>query len=74
MKRFTQLVDGEGVDIPLGEVWKLRCCDCGLVHDIVIVMEDGELGMALRRNKRATAQMRRHKRKAVEAPACTGTL
>ncbi len=57
--RYKQRVDGEGFEVPLGEVYRIACCDCGLVHDVVWVFEDGRLGMAARRNNRATAQKRR---------------
>ncbi len=57
--RYRQRVDGEGFVVPLGEVYRLACCDCGLVHDVVWVYQKGELGMATRRNNRATAQKRR---------------
>lgn len=57
--RYKQRVDGEGFEVPLGEVYRIACCDCGLVHDVVWVYQKGELGMATRRNNRATAQKRR---------------
>ena len=59
-KTFTQREDGEGFFIPHGEVFKIACCDCGLVHNFVVVEEDGELGMAAERNNRSTGQRRRH--------------
>jgi hypothetical protein len=49
---YTQRKDGEGWEIKPGEIFKLACCDCGLVHNVVIVLEDGEVGMAAERNKR----------------------
>jgi hypothetical protein len=77
MGAYPQLKDGEGLDLRSGELWKLACCDCGLVHDVVIVAKGKAIGFALRRNKRATAQKRRHmnlptglpRRTAVSAPA-----
>lgn len=62
MTKYIQRQDGEGFEIPQGKVFRLACCDCGLVHDFVVVVEDGELGMAARRNNRATAQRRRNRR------------
>lgn len=61
MTRYKQRQDGEGFVVPRDEIFRLACCDCGLVHDIVISYdkETGELGMATRRNNRATAQRRR---------------
>ena len=62
MTRYKQRQDGEGFVVPKDEVFRLACCDCGLVHDIVICSDKDtdELGMAAKRNNRATAQRRRH--------------
>lgn len=58
--RYTQRYDGEGFTVPSGVIYRLACCDCGLVHDMVLVSEDGKpIGMAVRRNNRSTA-LRRH--------------
>jgi len=54
--------DGEGFEVPLGEVYKLACCDCGLVHRVAFAVEDGKLGMAVERDNRATGQRRRYKK------------
>jgi hypothetical protein len=60
MARYKQRKDGEGFTVPNGEVYRLACCDCGLVHDMVFVSGDGgPIGVASRRNNRATAQRRR---------------
>jgi hypothetical protein len=61
--RFTQRFDGEGFDVQSGEIHRIACCDCGLVHDFAFVSEDGKpIGVAARRNKRLTVQRRRHMR------------
>ena len=61
MAKYKQRKDGEGFIVPLDEVYRLACCDCGLVHDIVLSYdkETNELAMAAKRNNRATAQRRR---------------
>jgi hypothetical protein len=61
---YIQRKDGEGFEVPAGKIYRLACCDCGLVHDMVFVAsKDREtIGIAARRNNRATAQ-RRRKRK-----------
>jgi len=60
--RYTQRQDGEGFDVPSGEVHRIACCDCGLVHDFVFVSQDGKrIGVAAKRNNRATAARRRAK-------------
>jgi hypothetical protein len=61
MTRYTQRKDGEGFAVPNGAIYRLACCDCGLVHDVVFISEDGKpIGVAARRNNRATAQRRRY--------------
>ena len=62
-RKYVQRVDEEGFEVPLMEIYRIACCDCGLVHDVVWAYEDGKLGMATRRNNRATAQRRRHMKK-----------
>jgi hypothetical protein len=57
--KYKQRYDGEGFEVPLNKLYRLVCCDCGLVHDVVFVVEDGRLGMAAKRNKRATTYMRK---------------
>jgi hypothetical protein len=59
--KYKQRQDGEGFEVPLGQVYRIACCDCGLVHDFVFVYEDGALGVAAKRNNRATAARRRKK-------------
>lgn len=56
---YRVMKDGEGVELRSGERWKFACCDCGLVHDMVIVARGKNIGLALKRNKRATAAKRR---------------
>ena len=61
--RYIQRFDGEGFTIPVGEIYRMACCDCGLVHDMVFISEDGKpIGAAARRNNRATAQRRKHRK------------
>jgi hypothetical protein len=59
MAKYKQRIDGEGFELPIGKLYRLACCDCGLVHDVVFVVEDGKLAMAAKRNNRATAARRR---------------
>lgn len=57
--KYPRLKDGEGVELDAGKIFRFACCDCGLVHDMVIVAKGRKLGLAMRRNKRSTAAMRR---------------
>jgi len=63
--KYTQRIDGEGFDIPNRTVYKLACCDCGLVHQIVLaspgVRKGVGIGFACKRDNRATAQRRKKK-------------
>jgi len=46
--------------VPSGEVHRIACCDCGLVHDFVFLSHDGKpIGIAARRNKKETRKFRR---------------
>jgi hypothetical protein len=67
--KYHQRSDNEGFEVPSGQIYRLACCDCGLIHDFVFVSEDGKpIGIAARRNSRATAQRRKSiKRKALAA-------
>lgn len=63
--RYEQRKDGESFIIPTETVYRLACCDCGLVHDVVIVSRGGrgkKVAMVARRNNRSTAQRRRQNR------------
>lgn len=62
MSRYKQVHDNVGFAMKSGEVFKLACCDCGLVHRVVMVSNrKGEIGVAMKRDKRATAGRRRRK-------------
>lgn len=63
MTKYIQREDGEGFEVPLNEVYKIACCDCGLVHNVVFVYENNKLAMAAERNNRATGQRRRYMKK-----------
>jgi len=58
--KFTQRYDGEGFTQPTKAIVHWACCDCGLVHDIVFAAGNKrKIAVAVRRNKRATANKRR---------------
>lgn len=57
------LTDGEWVRVP-AKGHKNACCDCSLVHIIDYrIAEDGALEIRFRRDKRATAALRRKTKK-----------
>lgn len=62
-RKYVPLEDGDGLSLENGEVFFLSCCDCGLVHKMAVVSQKRgkEIGLALMRDKRRTAQLRRHR-------------
>ena len=61
--KYTREIETNGWtrDIPVGPTYRIACCECGLVHDLVFRLdEDDQIYMKARRNRRATAQRRRH--------------
>lgn len=63
MSRYIKRENGEGWEIKNRIPFRIGCCDCGLVHNIVIVApgkrKGSILGIAAERNERATGQKRR---------------
>ena len=58
--KYKKREDGEGFVVPSGQIYRIACCDCGLVHDFVFIAQDGKpIGVAAKRNNRATAAKRR---------------
>jgi len=61
--KYIQRKDGEGWAIKNGIPFVVSCCDCGLVHNLVVCLPSKRrgvlLGIAASRNERATAQKRR---------------
>ncbi len=63
--KYIKREDYDGIEIdPRVGLHRFSCCDCGLVHDMAVAMEDnGNIGLAFKRNNRAMAQVRRHLKK-----------
>ena len=59
MTRYKPVRDGELVQ-PVMEGYRLRCCDCGLVHRIDFQIDGEHVQLRAYRDNRATAQVRRH--------------
>jgi|GEM_PF-4473817 len=61
MDEYGVMESGEGFLIEPGVELKARCCDCGLVHDIVFEFTGSNSVIArVSRNNRATSAGRRH--------------
>jgi hypothetical protein len=55
---YTQAYDGQWNTLPT-RLWKIRCCDCGLVHLLELRVHKGKVQFKADRDMRATAQVRR---------------
>jgi len=51
---------------PIEQGYHMSCCDCGLVHEFDFRIEAGRVQFRARRHTRATAQVRRHMKPAVD--------
>lgn len=60
--KYKVLKDFEAITLKSDEIFKFACCDCGLVHNVVIVARGRDIGFAVHRNKRATAAKRRKRK------------
>jgi hypothetical protein len=59
--KYKQRKDGECFEIPVGVKYRIACCDCGLVHDVVFLIDDKcKLYMAAKRNNKSTAMRRKN--------------
>lgn len=57
--KYIQRYDGKGFTVPNGGRHLMVCCDCGLVHTMVIVSDGGpDIGVAAERNERETRKRR----------------
>lgn len=49
---FLQLVDGEPITMMSNELFRFKCCDCGLVHKMVIATEETqEIGFVVEQER-----------------------
>ena len=60
--RYKQLKNGDGFEIgESGGVINIACCDCGLVHNIIVATKkNGNINFTIMRDNRRTGQKRRH--------------
>lgn len=65
MKYETHKVDADGWTDwiqPVRKGYKMRCCDCGLVHVLDFRVSKGRVQFRARRDQRATGQIRRRRK------------
>ena len=48
---------------PVHKGWKMKCCDCGLVHRVDFRRKGHDIEIRFFRDNRATGQVRRHMKK-----------
>lgn len=67
--RHIQRQDGEGWHVESRVPFQITCCDCGLVHTLVLVAgkKGAKIGIAAKRDNRCTGQRRRQMGKASPA-------
>ena len=64
MSDYETMTDGDSVVIQWkDEALTLACCDCLLTHKLKFDVKGGKLLIIVERDNRATAQLRRNKRK-----------
>lgn len=59
--KYVQVHDGEW--LPLVRREFIKCCDCGLVHEVIVRTHRGKLQVQYVRDNRKTAQGRRWQEK-----------
>jgi len=59
--RYKQIFDDEWFYVPR-RGYQQACCDCRLVHVFNFRLRKGKLEMSVRRDARATGQLRRHQK------------
>ena len=58
--KYTNSEEGEWIQ-PVTENYKLKCCDCGLVHTLNFRIEDEHIQFQAFRDNRSTGQVRRYR-------------
>lgn len=62
--KYEQVNDGDSFIVEPGVGVKIQCCDCGLVHSFdVIITQEKKVVFTIKRDDRATEQIRRHKKR-----------
>lgn len=61
--RYQQAHDGDWIEPVRRKGFRIRCCDCGLVHVVNFRVRRGKLQFQVFRDSKATAAARRKKGK-----------
>lgn len=57
--KYPKVKEGEWIQ-PIRKGYKMRCCDCGLVHIMNFRIYKGHIQLQAFRDERATSQIRRY--------------
>jgi hypothetical protein len=74
MRRYGIVEDGDAIVLHHGDLWRARCCDCGLVHEFDVRQDGEHVVLIARRNERRTAASRRAKTPGMLKPAVASAL
>lgn len=58
--KYKQFKDGQEIEVEPGVGLNFACCDCALVHDLQVRLENGKVFVSFTRDNRKTAALRRH--------------
>lgn len=56
--KYKQFHDHKEIEVQPGIGLNFACCDCALVHDLQVRLEDGKVFVSFTRDNRATGQLR----------------
>ena len=57
--KYKQFHDHKEIEVQPGIGLNFACCDCALVHDLQVRLENGKVFVSFTRDNRATGQLRR---------------
>lgn len=58
----THVERNKKIILKAGE-WNFKCCDCDLVHNVIMYPSKTKIKVIMKRDNRATSQLRRFKKK-----------
>lgn len=72
---YYQMKDGDTIELDKGgECIKFSCCDCGLTHKFTMkILDNGNIGVMIIKDNRATGQLRRYNKFLLEQKNDTKT-
>ena len=62
MAKYIQLNNGDTIRVPKNSYMNFQCCDCGLVHQVILRNHRNTIDVVMVRDNRRTGQVRRRER------------